>query len=66
MADQFTHRCRMDTYYYTQGPQQGVEPGIFKQGTLVALLGTPSGGYAQVRSETGVTAYVDEAALERI
>ncbi|MCO6425097.1 hypothetical protein [Sinorhizobium meliloti] len=67
MAEEFTHRCRTDTPYYTTGPQQGRPPdGTFTRGTHVALLGPKIGGYPQVRSATGVTAYVDEADLEMV
>ena len=65
-AETYTHVVTADTVYYLGGPQQARPPeGTFTAGTRVVLI-RDAGSYGQVRSETGVEAYVSSGSLQPI
>lgn len=62
----FTHVISASTEYYTGGPQQARPPdGRFPAGLRILIL-RETGSYVQVRSETGIEAYVSAGALTKL
>ncbi len=62
----FTHVVTARTAYYTTGPQQGRAPdGELPAGVKVQVL-REGDNYSQVRTETGVTAYVATNVLKKL
>ena len=65
-TETYTHVVTTDTMYYLAGPQQARPPeGTFAAGTRVVLI-RDAGSYVQVRSETGVEAYISKGSLQPI
>lgn len=63
-SDSFSHVIATETEYYTTGPQQGRPPdGKFPAGTKVNIV-QEAGSYTQVRSESGIEAYVSSDAIK--
>jgi uncharacterized protein YgiM (DUF1202 family) len=63
-ADSFSHVITTEVEYYTTGPQQGRPPdGKFAAGTKVNIV-QEAGSYTQVRSESGIEAYVSRDAIK--
>ena len=61
-----THLITGATEYYLTGPQQGRPPeGKLKAGTPVQLI-RPSGSYSQVRTDSGLVAFVASSSLAKI
>ena len=61
---EFTHVFTVKTEYYLGGPQQARPPdGQFTAGVKVKLI-EQAGSYSQVKSESGVTAFVAADAIK--
>jgi serpin B len=61
-----THLIAADTEYYTTGPQQGRPPdGMVKTGTRVQFV-KAGGSYSQVKTDTGLVAFVAANALTKV
>ena len=62
--ESYSHVITTEVEYYTTGPQQGRPPdGKFPAGTKVNIV-QEAGSYTQVRSESGIEAYVSSDAIK--
>ena len=63
-SEPWTHQVKVNTAYYTAGPQQMRPPdGYFRPGTKVRIV-QQAGSYVLVEAEGGTRAYVAADALE--